>query len=219
MYISVFRWGSRSLRNYFSNVRTIAVASDSRKKTMCNAINRGIVRISNKKFSRCFAWSRRRKFSYLRNFDRSWSSRRCFWRRLRAIWAISGSRHWPRSRRLSITCNRVNINKPKLRNFDRPLGFPGHLQWRFDVDNVSSLRNTMVWMRGNCHCHQPWNNSRDRADVNRRKSGRVHTLFAEFRWTIRIVLSSPAMFLTSATCHLFEKRRGVVACKRTIGGS
>ena len=31
MYISVFRWGSRSSRNYFSNVKTKAIASDSRK--------------------------------------------------------------------------------------------------------------------------------------------------------------------------------------------
>ena len=35
---------------------------------------------------------------------------------------------------------------------------------------------------------------------------KVHAIFAEFRWTIRVVWSSPAMFLTSATCHLFEKR-------------
>ena len=35
---------------------------------------------------------------------------------------------------------------------------------------------------------------------------KVHAIFAEFRWTIRVVWSSSAMFLTSATCHLFEKR-------------
>ena len=35
---------------------------------------------------------------------------------------------------------------------------------------------------------------------------KVHARFAEFRWAIRVVWSSPAMFLTSATCHLFEKR-------------
>ena len=35
---------------------------------------------------------------------------------------------------------------------------------------------------------------------------KVHARFAEFRWTIRVVWSSPAMFLTSAMCHLFEKR-------------
>ena len=35
---------------------------------------------------------------------------------------------------------------------------------------------------------------------------KVHARYAEFRWTIRVVWSSPAMFLTSATCHLFEKR-------------
>ena len=31
MYISVFRWGSRSSWNYFSNVKTKAIACDSRK--------------------------------------------------------------------------------------------------------------------------------------------------------------------------------------------
>ena len=35
MYIAVFRWGSRSSRSHFSNVKTKAVASDSRKKTRC----------------------------------------------------------------------------------------------------------------------------------------------------------------------------------------
>ena len=35
---------------------------------------------------------------------------------------------------------------------------------------------------------------------------KVHARFAEFRWTIRVLWSSPAMFLTLATCHLFEKR-------------
>ena len=35
---------------------------------------------------------------------------------------------------------------------------------------------------------------------------KVHARFAEFRWTNRVVWSSPAMFLTSATYHLFEER-------------
>ena len=35
---------------------------------------------------------------------------------------------------------------------------------------------------------------------------KVQARFAEFRWTNRVVWSSPEMFLTSATCHLFEKR-------------
>ena len=35
---------------------------------------------------------------------------------------------------------------------------------------------------------------------------KVHARFAEFRWTIRVVCLSPAMFLTSTTCHHFEKR-------------
>ena len=107
---------------------------------------------AKRSFSRCFAWSCRHKFSYLRNFNRSWSSRQCLWRRLRAVWAISGSRHQPRSRRRSVSCDRVNVNKPKLRNFDRPLGLPDHLQWSFWRRNVLSLRNTMVRVRGNCCC-------------------------------------------------------------------
>ena len=65
-------------------------------------------------FLRCFAWSHRHKFSYLRNFDRSWSSRRCFLLWLRAVWVIFGSHHQPRSRRRSVNCDRVNVNKPKL---------------------------------------------------------------------------------------------------------
>ena len=50
MYISVFRWGSRSLRNYFSNVKTKAIASDSREKTVRNAVNRGDARSGKEKF-------------------------------------------------------------------------------------------------------------------------------------------------------------------------
>ena len=60
----------------------------------------------------------------------------------------------------------------------------------------------MVRVHGNCRYRQPRNNSRDRTDVN----GKVHAIFAKFQWTIRVVWSSSAMFLTSATCHLFEKR-------------
>ena len=67
--------------------------------------------------------------------------RRCFWRRQRAVWAISGSCHQPRSRRRSVSCDRVNVNKPKLQKFDRPLGLPGHLHgsiWR--TQRVISLK-------------------------------------------------------------------------------
>ena len=133
---------------------------------------------AKRSISRRFPWSRRHKLPYLRNFDRSWSFRRCFWRRLRAVCAIIGSRHQPQSRRRSISCDRVNVNKPKLRNFDHSLGLPGHLQWSFYVGNVPSLQNTMVWVRGNCH--QPRNNSCDRADVNRRKSGRYTRYLQNF---------------------------------------
>ena len=98
--------------------------------------------------------------------------RRSFWCRQRAVWAISWSRHQPRSRRRRVSCNRVNVNKPKLRNFDRPLGLPGHLQWSFWRRNMSSLRNTMVRLRSNCRYRRPPNNSRDSTDVNRRKCGK-----------------------------------------------
>ena len=84
---------------------------------------------AKRSFSRRFAWSRRHKFPYMRNFDRSWSFRRCFWRWLSAVWAISRSRHQSRSRRQSVSFNRVN--KLKLWNFDPPLGLPGHFQWSF----------------------------------------------------------------------------------------
>ena len=76
----------------------------------------------------------------------------------------------------------------------------------FYVGNMSSLRNTTVRVRSNCRCHQPQTNSRDHADVNRRKAEDTRDILAEFRWTIRVVLASPAIFLMSATCYLFEKR-------------
>ena len=71
---------------------------------------------------------------------------------------------------------------------------------------MSSLPNTTVWVRGNCRYRQPRNNSRDRTDVNRCKCGRYTRYLRTFRWTTRVVWSSPAMLLTSATCHLFVKR-------------
>ena len=155
MYISVFRWGSKSSRNYFWNVKTKAVASDSKKSKQCAMPSIAASFVAAKRsFSRCFAWSDRHKFSYLRNCDRSWSSRRCFWRRLHAVWAISENRHKPRSRRRSVSCDRVNVNKHKLQNFNRPLGLPGHFSEVFYVENVSSLRNTTVRVRGNCRCRQ-----------------------------------------------------------------
>ena len=109
-----------------------AVVSDSRRKKQCAMLSIATSFVAAKRsFSRRFAWSRWHKFSYLRNFDRSWSFHRCFWRQLRAIWAISRSRHQPWSHHRSVSCYRVNVNKPKLRNFERPLGLPGHLQWSF----------------------------------------------------------------------------------------
>ena len=121
---------------------------------------------AKRSFSRRFACSRRHKFSYLRNFDRSWSLPAMFFDVGNVPFELSGSRHQPWSRRRSVSCDRVNVNNPKLRNFDRPLWLPGHLQCIFYVGNVSSLRNTTVRVRGNCRYRQPPNNSRDRTDVN-----------------------------------------------------
>ena len=58
-----------------------------------------------------------------------------------AIWATSGSRRQP----WSVSCDLVNINKRILRNFDRPLGLPGHRRrcfwWQ---QHVISLKNDGV---------------------------------------------------------------------------
>ena len=110
------------------------------------------LRVIAEKFFRRFAWSRRHTFSYLWNFDRCRLS-------------DPGSRHQSRSRRRIISCDRVNVNKPKLWNFDRLLGLPCHLHEVINVSHMSSLRNTTVRVRGNCHCRQPRNHSRNRADV------------------------------------------------------
>ena len=96
-----------------------------------------------------------------------------FWRRLRAVWAISGSRHQPRRRRQSVNCDLANVNKRKLWRFDRRYGCLVISSEVFYVGNVSSLRDTMVRVHGNWRCHQLRNNSRNRVDVNRRKSGAV----------------------------------------------
>ena len=42
-------------------------------------------------------------------------------------------RRQPRSRRRSVSCDLANVNKRKLRNFDRPLGLPGHHQRIFTL--------------------------------------------------------------------------------------
>ena len=132
MYISVFRWGVKIVAKLSvecenkSPLRVIA----GKKQCAMPSIAASFV-AAKRSFSRRFAWSRRHKFSYLRNFHRFWSSRRCFWCWLRAVWAISGSRPQLRSRHRSVSCDRVDVSKPKLRNFDRPLGLPGHHQWSF----------------------------------------------------------------------------------------
>ena len=71
---------------------------------------------------------------------------------------------------------------------------------------MQSLRNTMVRVRGNCRCRQLRNNSSDRADVNRRKSGRDTRYLQNFDGPLELSGRHRQCFLTSATCHLFEKR-------------
>ena len=48
------------------------------------------------------------------------------------------------SRRRSISCDLANVNKRKLRTFDRLLGLPGHRRRDFDVGNVSYRQKMMV---------------------------------------------------------------------------
>ena len=130
---------------------------------------------AKKSFSRRFAWSRRHNFRICGISIDPGHRRWCFWRGQRAVWAISRSRHQLRSRRRSIICDRVNVNKPKLRNFDRPLGLPGHLQWSFwRRHRVISSKYDGAGLRvhSNCCYRQPPNNSRDPTDVNRRKCGK-----------------------------------------------
>ena len=88
--ISAFRWESRSSRIYFLNVDTKAVASDS-KKVNGAPIAASFV-AAKRSYSRHFAWSRRHKFSYLWNFDQSWS--------LPAMFLTS------------VTCRLSNLRKP-----------------------------------------------------------------------------------------------------------
>ena len=161
---------------------------------------------AKRSFSRRFAWFRRHEFSYLQNFDRSWSSRRCFWHWFHAVWAISRSRQKPRSRHRSVSCDRVNVNKPKFRNFDWPLGLPGHLQSSFlHQQHVISSKydGAGAWQLPLPSVAEQQSRSCKRKQT---KKWKVHAIFAEFWWTIRVVWSSPAMLLTSTTCHLFEKR-------------
>ena len=152
MYISVFRWGTRLLRNYLSNVKTKAIASDRRQKTFTMPSIAASFVAGKGSFLRHFAWFRRHKFSYLQNFDRSWSSRRCFWRWLRAVWAFSISR------RGSVSCDHVNVNKPNLQNFDRLLGLPGHLQSSFlrRLHVISLLRPSRFLVLGHASLERVW---------------------------------------------------------------
>ena len=131
MYISVFRWDQGRWEIIFRMWKQKPLPVIAGKKTVCKAVNRGVVRSSKKMFSRCFAWSRMHKLSYLRNFDWSWSFQRCFNVGYVPFERSPEAANQLRSRRQSVMCDRVNVNKPKLQNFDRLLGLPGHLQWSF----------------------------------------------------------------------------------------
>ena len=129
MYILVLRWGSRSSRNYFSNVKTKAVASVGRKRKQCAMPSIAALFEAAKRSFRDVLLDlvgihfRICGFSIdpghlgdvfdvgCVTFERSPEA------------AISH-----RSRCRSVSCDRVNVNKPKLRNYNRPLGLPGHLQ-------------------------------------------------------------------------------------------
>ena len=130
-----------------------------------------------------------------------------FWCRQRAIWAISGSRPPLRSRRRSVSCDLVNVNKVNCGiSIDRKGCLVISIKV-FDVGNMLSLRNMMAREHGNCRYRQPRNNSCDRVDVNRRKSGVVshgachHRLhFAENPWKIhRFARSFRRLFCVAAS--------------------
>ena len=74
----------------------------------------------------------------------------------------------------------------------------------FDVGNVSSLqkrwRESVATAVPTAAEHQSW--SRRHKQMQNRK---VYAIFAKFRSTFRVAWSSPVMFFTLATCHLFEK--------------
>ena len=117
--------------------------------------------VAKRSYSRCIAWSRRHKFSYLRNFDPC-HRRRCFWRRQHAVWTISGSRHQSRSRRRSYrqpwnnSRDRAYVNWRKcgrytryLRNFDGPLGLSGRRRqcfWRrqYVISSKKGWRESVI---------------------------------------------------------------------------
>ena len=131
MYISVFRWGQGRREIIFRMWKQKPLPVIAEKKTVSNAVIRGIIRSSKKKFFETFCLIRRHTFSYLRNFDQSWSSLRCFDVGYMPFERSPEAANQPRSRRRSVRFDRVNVNKPKLWNFDRPLELPDHLQWSF----------------------------------------------------------------------------------------
>ena len=85
----------------------------------------------------------------------------------------------------------------------RPLGLPGHLQWIF-------LRRQRVISSkyDGAGAWQPLlpSAAEQQSRSHRRKCGRYTRYLRNFDGAFRVVWSSPAMFLTSATCHFFVKR-------------
>ena len=61
--------------------------------------------------------------------------------------------------RRSISCDLANVNKCKLRTFDRPLELRGHRRRDFDVGDVSYRRKMTVRVRDNCRCYWSWSMS------------------------------------------------------------
>ena len=163
MYISVFRWSQRRQEIIFRRWEQKPLRVIVGKKNRCAMLSIVASFVAAKRsFSRRFAWSRRHTFSHLRNFDRSWSSLRCFWCWLSAIWAISGSCHQLLSRRWCVSCNLVNVKKKQICGIRSTVRIVWSSPVKFWMS--ATCRNTTVRVRGNCRCRQPWNNSRNRAD-------------------------------------------------------
>ena len=105
----------------------------------------------------------------------------------------------------------VDINRRKigrytwyLRNFDRPLGLPGHRRQCFWLRQHVISSKMMARVRGNCCCNQLRNNSCDLVDVNRRKIRR----YTQYLWKFDRLLLLP-----SHHWWCFWRRQRVISSK------
>ena len=134
MYISVFYGGQgrREIIFWIWEQKTLRVIAG--KKTVRNAVNRGIVRSCKNKLLRRSAWSRMHKFAYFAEFQSILVIPAMFL--TSAMCRLSDLRKQPSAAggRWSISCDRVNINKPKLQNLDRPFA------WSSPVKFLTSAR-------------------------------------------------------------------------------